>query len=128
MMRNFFLRSRARRAAVLGWTLTVPLIVWLFVFGAPASQIPENFGEIFSTLGLPPSPTMGFFLRIGGVGVACLYGCLALLPVAVLLLVRRSWPKIVAPLACGAAAWVLNVVFCRAFLTAILQIMEKVGA
>ncbi|MGH7152177.1 MAG: hypothetical protein ACREIU_15840 [Planctomycetota bacterium] len=120
------LAGRATLAKVVGWVLAVPILAWALVFVALMYSAPDKFGEIFAALEVPLPPDTRLLLDIGGPGVAGLYGFLALLPVAALLRARRSWPKVVAPLACGAAMWVLNGVFFRALLTPLLPLFEKI--
>jgi type II secretory pathway component PulF len=122
MKTSSYLSAPTTRAEVFGWLLTTPVVAWAVVFVPVVYPLPAKFTEIFTNFEVPLPLATSTFLAMGGLGLALLISSIALVPVAVVLFSRRAWPKLVAPVACGVAMFILHGALVRSLFEPIEQL------
>jgi hypothetical protein len=114
-----------KRADIVGFVMTLPILAWSTVLLATIRAFPVAYLEVLVPFAEPLPVTTRVVLGLGGAGLTALFGTLALVPVAVLAFDRRPWPKVVAPALCGLATLLLTEALARALLEPVLLIARR---
>jgi hypothetical protein len=110
-MQGRWLESPATRADVIGWTVTVPVVLWAVASLPGMVTLPSKYGAMSEEFGVPVPPMLSALFALGDFGVAALLTAVVLAPIVVLLWARRSAAKVVVPVAAAvlvsAIYWIL---------------------